>query len=682
MAFQSASFKRLLRPRHVVVMGGKWAEAVIVSCREMGFDGQVWPVHPSREDIGGYPCFASIDDLPEAPDAVFLGINRHASIDIVARLAAMGAGGVVAFASGFAEVDDGADLQADLIKAAGDMPVLGPNCYGLINYLDGALLWPDVHGGSRVDNGVAIITQSSNLSINLTMQQGGLPIAYMMTLGNQAMVGMADLIRAAAEDDRVTAIGLHIEGINDAAAFADAAHFAKAAGKPIVAMKAGASEGAQMMTISHTASLAGAHRVSRAFLDQLGVGLIDGVESFLQALAMLHLGPVTHRNILTMSCSGGEASLIADSADRHGLVMPPLTEDAIASIRPTVNPLVTVSNPFDYHTFDWGDGPRLKDTFTATLAAAKAMDAVSILILDFPSAHLGRADDWQSALDAWLAARDATGATAAVLATLPECLPPHICRWLMDHNLIPLRGFDTALAAIAGAYHACRPSSYRPSGLAPLPEGRVDIGEADAKALLADHGIPTPRRLLTSSLDDALGFAADGPVVMKKSGLAHKTEEGGVILGLKGGDAIRTAWATLTGEQDGGNAILIEDMVDDAAAEVIVGIARDPVMGLHLVIGSGGVMTELLNDTALVMMPFTRDEMDSALSTTKVNTLITGFRGQPQGDRDALLDLVMMLQDYAVSREDEIDEIDLNPVLVRPAGQGVVAVDALIRYAK
>ena len=675
--FQSSSFKRLLRPRHVVVMGGSWAEAVIVSCREMGYDGAIWPVHPSREEIGGYPCFASIDDLPEAPDAVFLGINRHASIDVVAQLSSMGAGGVVAFASGFAEVDDGADLQADLVRAAGDMPVLGPNCYGMINYLDGALLWPDVHGGSRVDNGVAIITQSSNLSINLTMQQGGLPIAYMMTLGNQAMVGMADLIRATAEDDRVTAIGLHIEGINDAAGFADAVHFAKSLGKPVIAMKAGASEGAQMMTFSHTASLAGAHRVSHAFLNQLGIGVIDGVDSFIQALGALHLGPVHAPNIVTMSCSGGEASLIADAADRQGMAMPAFTETDLSSIRATVNPLVTVSNPFDYHTFDWGDLGRLTATFSATMAAARSADAVAILILDFPSAHLGRDEAWQVAIDAWLAARDATGATAAVLSSLPEGLPPKICSWLMAHNLIPLRGFDTSLAALHAAHLAGRVSTFRPTGLTPLGEGRLDIGEAEAKERLAQHGIPTPRRMLVTSLDDAISFAGEQKVVMKVSGLAHKTESGGVILGVAGADHIRAAWQKL-----GGGTVLIEDMIDDAVAEVIVGIARDPVMGLHMVIGSGGVMTELLHDTALVMMPFDRDAVDAAIQSTMVDTLLRGFRGGPEGDRAALLDLVMAVQDYVLENKDHIDEIDLNPVLVRPAGHGVVAVDALIRQAK
>lgn len=214
---------RLLRPR-----GAVWAENVIAQCAAMGFAGEVWPVHPRREAIGGRRCYRSLADLPAAPDAAFLGINRHATIETVAALAAMGAGGAVCFASGWREAGAGA-LQDALVAAAGAMPVLGPNCYGFINYLDGALLWPDQHGGRRVESGVAILSQSSNIAINLTMQARGLPLAYIACLGNAAQVGLADLGTALLGDPRVSALGLYIEGVGDAPAFAAMAERARRA---------------------------------------------------------------------------------------------------------------------------------------------------------------------------------------------------------------------------------------------------------------------------------------------------------------------------------------------------------------------------------------------------------------------------------------------------------------------
>ena len=683
VSFNQEALQRLLRPRHIVVMGGRWAEAVIVSCRDMGFEGEIWPVHPNREEIKGIKAYPSLDDLPQAPDAVFLGINRHASIEVIKELSAMGAGGVVAFASGFAEVENGGDLQDQLVAAAGDMPVLGPNCYGMINYLDGALLWPDVHGGVRVDRGVAIITQSSNLSINLTMQTAGLPIAYMLTLGNQAMIGTAALIDAVAADERVTAIGLHIEGIRDADVFAEAVKRAKASGKPLVAMKAGASEGAQAMTFSHTASLAGAHQVSLAFLERLGIGVIESVDGFLQTLSLLHLfGKIEDKTILTLSCSGGEASLIADTAERHGLTMPPLSDAASTAIKATVNPLVTVSNPFDYHTFDWGDQERLTATFTA---AMQADQEVSILIIDFPRQELGRADDWQLAIEAWSDAQQKTGKIAVVLASMPELLPPHIASWLMARGIAPLRGFDAGLTAIAAAYQASQLSDYSPVGLAPIDGDMENLSEIDAKRLLADQGVAVPEGILATSLDDALLFGQDRKLVMKITTAAHKTEEDGVRLNIKGDDAIKAAWQDLAPS----GPVLIEDMIDDGIAEVIIGVARDPLLGLHLVIGLGGILAELTRDTALVMMPASRADLSEAIDSTMVAALLAGYRGKPKGDRGALIDLIMAVQDFALAHQDRLAEMDINPVMVRPENQdskdqhqGAVAVDALIRWAK
>ena len=176
-----SGLERLLRPRSIAAIGGLQASRVVEQCQLMGFEGDIWPVHPSKTEVGGLPAFASVEDLPAAPDAAYIAVNRHRTVDVVRSLNAIGGGGAVCYASGFLEADDtGAQLQAELIEAAGDMPIVGPNCYGLINYADGALLWPDQQGGRRLadgNTGVAIITHSSNIAVNFTLQRRGLPLA-------------------------------------------------------------------------------------------------------------------------------------------------------------------------------------------------------------------------------------------------------------------------------------------------------------------------------------------------------------------------------------------------------------------------------------------------------------------------------------------------------------------------
>ena len=244
------TLSRLFQPQSIAVIGGgAWCEQVLKQSQAMGYAGDIWPVHPKAEEIAGCQTYPSLADLPSAPDAVFIGVNRHTTIELVGELSKMGAGGAVCFASGFSEAvaEDatGDDLQAQLVAAAGDMPILGPNCYGFVNALDGALLWPDQHGCQRVDSGVAILTQSSNIAINLTMQQRALPIAYVVTCGNMAQTSQAQIASALLDDPRVTAIGLHIEGfgnLRDWEALAQKAHYK---GVPLVALKVGASEQAQ-----------------------------------------------------------------------------------------------------------------------------------------------------------------------------------------------------------------------------------------------------------------------------------------------------------------------------------------------------------------------------------------------------------------------------------------------------
>jgi acyl-CoA synthetase (NDP forming) len=233
--------ERILRPKSIAAIGGLQAGRVVEQCKLMGYEGEIWPVHPSKKEVHGLRAYPSLQDLPGPPDAAFIGVNRHLTIEVVRELRAMGCGGGVCFAAGFLEADQtGADLQSELIEAAGDMPVLGPNCYGYINYADGALLWPDQQGGKRLEpgkSGVAIIAQSSNIAINFTMQKRGLPLAYVFTVGNQALVGISELALNLLEDPRVTTLGIYIEGFDSVAAFEVLAQKARALNKPVVVFR-------------------------------------------------------------------------------------------------------------------------------------------------------------------------------------------------------------------------------------------------------------------------------------------------------------------------------------------------------------------------------------------------------------------------------------------------------------
>ncbi|MGA1697107.1 MAG: CoA-binding protein, partial [Arenicellales bacterium] len=300
------TLERLLQPKSIAVFGGREAREVVRQCQRMGFAGDIWPVHPSLEEVQGLPCYRSVAELPSAPDASFVGVNRHLTIDIIRQLSERAAGGAVCYASGFGEVDDGEALQDALLKAAGTMPILGPNCYGVINYLDGALLWPDQHGSERVERGVAILTQSSNIGINLTMQARGLPIAYLIALGNQAQTDLAGALDTLIDDMRVSAVGLYIEGFTNIPMLQEVMRRAHERNLPVVVVKSGASVQGARITRSHTASMAGADDVANALLDRLGMARVRDLDTLVETLKLLHVhGPLNGNRLCSMSCSGG-----------------------------------------------------------------------------------------------------------------------------------------------------------------------------------------------------------------------------------------------------------------------------------------------------------------------------------------------------------------------------------------
>lgn len=669
---------RLFRPRSIAVFGGWWAENVITQCRKSGFDGEIWPIHPHRAEMAGVACYDSLAALPAAPDAAFLGINRHAVVEVTRSLAEMGCGGGVCFASGFAETGDD-DLQAALVDAAGGMPLLGPNCYGFLNYLDGAMLWPDQHGGRPVTSGVAIISQSSNIAINISMQARGLPIAYTACVGNQAQTTLTDMARTLLADERVTAAGLYVEGIIDPVDFAEMAAVASACGKSIVAIKSGKTAASAQAASSHTAALSGGAAASSAFLAQCGVIEANGPEDMLETLKILHchgrLDRADHNRVqvTAMCCSGGEAGLMADLAAAPGMGealawpdIPPASRQRLAE---TLGPLVALANPLDYHTFIWGDEAKMTQTFAAMMG--NWVD-LSVLVIDFPRDDRCSDDAWLPAVRAMRRAGEITGTRTAMLGTLAEGISEAWATQLMDQGMVPLCGFEHGLRAIALAAEQPPTASWRPHAAVPAPQQRQLVDEADAKAMLAAAGIPVPTGRKVADVDGLKAAASDlsGPLALKGLGQAHKSEAGLVCLGLTPAELEAAAAA-----MPSACGFLIEEMTPPPVAEMLIGVQRDPVYGATLIIGMGGVKAELLQDVATLVLPTDTDRMRAALAGLRLSALLTGYRGRPAANIDAILDVAEKLATLILA-DTRIDEIEINPLML---GQdSATAVDAVI----
>ncbi|MCY4461122.1 MAG: acetate--CoA ligase family protein [Albidovulum sp.] len=665
---------RLLRPKSIAVIGGgAWCEQVVLQSNRMGYAGDIWPVHPKATEISGHRVFAGLDDLPEPPDAAFVGVNRHLTIELIRELSNLGAGGAVCFASGFSEAtaEDaiGGDLQSQLIEAAGEMPFLGPNCYGFINTLDGALLWPDQHGATSVDEGVAILTQSSNISINLTMQKRGLPIAYMVACGNKAQTSQAQIASSLIDDPRVTCVGLHIEGFGDLREWEKLAAKAHQKGTPLIALKVGASEQAQAATVSHSASLAGSDAGAEALLNRLGIPRLSSLPEFLETLKLLHCyGPLPGGNIASISCSGGEASLIADMAVGTGLRFPQLTEGKKCGLRDVLGPMVAINNPLDYHTYIWRDEQAMAKAWSGM--TGDEID-LTFSIVDYPTTD---PTDWECATRAALRVRSETDARFAIVATLPELLPEDVAQELLAGGVVPLMGLREALFATRAAGQIAAPSTD-PICLPGKAEATRTLTEAESKLALAECGLRIPQnrtvRGEVEAREAAQGMVA--PFAVKGVGLAHKSEHAAVRLSVDADDVIEVA------AEIGTEEILIEEMIVGTVAELLVGVVRDPAHGFVLTLGAGGVLTEVLSDTVSLLVPSSRSEIRTALGTLKIAPLLAGYRGRPAADMESILAAVESVQAYVMQNAVALGEVEINPLLCTP--NSAVAVDALIRKA-
>ena len=666
---------RTLNPRSIALFGTSPAQSVIEQCLKLGFTGELWPVHPTRETLAGIKCFKSVSDLPSAPDVAFVAVNRNATIDVVKQLAKIGAGGAVCYASGFAESGtqsgvNGVELQHQLVAVAGEMPLLGPNCYGYINAFDGVALWPDQHGCESVTSGVAIVSQSGNVGLNITLQQRGLNLAYLVTVGNQAVAGIEDCLEVFINDSRVTAVGLFIEAIVDPVRFAKLAYYANKRNLRIVALQTGRSEAGAMIAASHTASLAGRRSAYKALFERCGVAMVDTPIELIETLKLLDQGgTLTGNKLVSLSCSGGEASLVADLSEKTALQFEPFSTEQHARISSTLTELVTVGNPFDYHTFMWGDRVATANTFTQVMDGPQ--DA-TLLILDTPPRDDQDSQTWVIAAQSLGDAALATNKRGVIVATLPECTTDAIRVAAKDANLVVLQGLHESLVALnAAAWLADNQAGDPPAQVVTALKTKL-IDEADAKLMLQKNGVNVPNGVRCPRSDIAdmankIGF----PITLKGLGLAHKSEVGAVKVGLQNKQELDSALAMMPSEI---NEFLLEQTVVDVVAEILVSIRRDAPVGWLITLGAGGVYTELWRDTTFLLAPVDDVQILGSLAKLRIAPLLNGFRGKPAGNLNALVELIQNVISTAMNNN--LVEVELNPVLVTP--NTAVAVDALM----
>ncbi len=677
---------RFLNPRSIAVIGGREAEQVLIQCQKLRFQGKMWAINPKRHSMAGISCLAGYHLLPETPDAVFIGVPAEPTIETVAQLNHLGAGGAVCLASGFSEVgDEGGGRQQRLLKAAGDMPVLGPNCYGYVNTLLGAALFPDQHGLCRTDQGVAIITSSGNIGINFTLQQRGLPISWLVTVGNQAVIGIEEVMAAALENERIKAIGLHIEGLRDLPSFAELAVRARDRGVPVIVLKTGKSDLGAHITFSHTAVLAGENELYTALFDRLGIGTTSNIETFLEALKLgLVVGPLAGNRIASMSCSGGEASLIADLSVGRELVFPKIEPDHRMRLRETLNDYVAIHNPLDYHTFIWGDRQRMTATFSAMMSANYDL---TLFIIDFPLVNDCVIDDWMEATRAFVTACRQNGCKGAVVTCLSENLNHEIRSYLIENGVAPMHGMEQALSAIEtisriGIRWTSEWSMPVIPDLSTQPDsGRISsLNENQAKQLLKSHGIKTPVSTTASTPDEVKEAAGviGYPLVLKvlSSFVSHKSEVGAVVVGISDEETLIAQSTRLFELSD---VLLVEQMVTDSVAELLVGVSYDPLFGHYMILGFGGTLVELIGDSEILLFPVDRAESIAALQRLKTWPLLNGFRNRPLADVEAVVDIVMAVAGLVKNQRDRIIELEINPLMVRAQSHGAVAADVLIR---
>jgi acyl-CoA synthetase (NDP forming) len=707
--------RALLNPKSVAIVGasdrpGNWSMRVFQTLRRFAFPGPIYPVNPRNKTVwDGETCYASLSDLPDAPDHVVVIVPGAAAIDAIAEAGKVKARSATVFTGGFGEGGDpkGRELALKLRQAIDNtsLAVSGPNCLGNLAAPHRFMTIPDDRIVELEAGPVAIVGQSGGIvmAIQRALQARGVKTSYAITSGNEIGLYTSDYIRYLADDPHVKVIVCFIESIRHAAEFRRACEHARDAGKPVVAIKIGGSEESRRAALAHTGSLAGSLQCFDAVAETVGVIRVDTLDEAVEAAEYFSHAPIPRGPRLGgMTFSGGMKGMMLEAAERHGLAFPPLAPETLTKVGEVLGVGTSLGNPLDAGFAALSSA----EAYFKCIEILRADPNIDVLLLQEelpPQPRTNNKVDNLLQVDRMVA--DKAQPPVAIVSMISYMFSEHTREFRARLPHLPvLQEIDKALkaAGAAGRYGALRaqaataPENTRaskPNVAAILKrrskaaDGLSVLNEADSKELLRAYGIRTPREVIAGSADTAIMAAQDigYPVVLKllAAEVQHKSDIGGVILNIRSDNEMRAAYTRLGQNLAKAVAgakleqVIVAEQVS-GFVELVLGVQRDPEVGPVVMFGSGGINLELHRDVAFGAVPLPLWQAKAMIERTTAGRLLKGYRGMPAGDEGSVLAALIALGRLANDLGDQIESIDINPVVALPDGQGAVALDALV----
>jgi acetyltransferase len=701
--------KALTEPRNAVLVGandrpGSWAWRVLRNLKQYEFPHPLYLVNPRRTEIGGDRCYPDFKSLPEPPDHLVVLVPALGVPEVLRQGAAAGARSATVFSSGFGEAynSDAAPLGRELkaVIAETGLAVSGPNCMGNICAKTRLVTLSEDRPLLLRQGPIALVGQSGGMMIflNAALEERGMNAEYLITSGNEAGLGIPDYIAFFSDQPELKVIIVYIEAIGDIEKFKAACRMARAAGKAIVAVKLGQSESGRNAAMAHTASLAGSIEAFDAVAADLGIVRADTLDDAVEISELLvHTGAPGGRRLGAITLSGAFRGLLYDAAERNGLQFPKLADATLEKLNAILGVGSLVSNPID-----GGFGVLSSDdNYKASIAALQADPNIDMILIqeNLPrEPGSDRAERYIHTVEAIVAG----GAPKPIAIITPvshsqsdysralRAQVPHVS-FLLEVNKslraianVARRDELERLATPSNKITSTPAEAAAAARVRALAKSGAALDEVESKQLIRAYGIPTPTEITVQSPDDAVKAARQigYPVVLKAvaAKLLHKSDAGAVALHLANDDAVRTAYERIAANVrragiESLDAMLVCQQIG-GGLELVLGLNRDPEMGLVVMAGSGGVLLELTKDVAFAMPPITREKARAMIERTHTAQLMRGYRSSPVLDADAMVDALIALGRIAEDLGDVVQSIDINPFVVLP--RGGFALDALV----